>query len=90
MSQGWGTLDELFEVLTWAQLGIHTKPCALLNVLGYFDPLLAFMDHSIAEGFVRHEYRRLLLTDIGPERLLARLDEWAPPVVTKWIARSVR
>src|SRR5690242_19117334 len=57
---GWGTLDEMFEILTWAQLGLHRKPCGLLNVFGYFDRLLAFLDHTMEEGFVRREYGSLL------------------------------
>jgi len=57
---GWGTLDEFFEILTWAQLGIHHKPCGLLNVHGYFDGLLSFLEHSYAEGFVRREYRSMI------------------------------
>ena len=57
---GWGTLEEFFEVLTWGQLGLHRKPCGLLNTTGYFDGLLSFVDHSIHEGFVRREYRRMI------------------------------
>src|SRR5207302_682737 len=67
---GFGTLEEFFEVVTWAQIGIHRKPCGLLNVSGYFDPLLAFADHALAERFVRPEHRSLILTDTDPGRLL--------------------
>jgi len=67
---GYGTLEEFCEMLTWAQLGIHDKPCGLLNVGGYYDGLLALFDHFVAQGFVRHEYRRLVLADSSPERLL--------------------
>jgi len=70
---GLGTLDETAEQLTWAQLGLHRKPCGLLNVAGFFDPLLRFFDHATAEGFVTAEARRLLLVDEDPERLLDRL-----------------
>ena len=83
---GWGTLDEMFEILTWAQLGLHRKPCGLLNVLGYFDQLLAFLDHTVEQGFVRREYRSLLAVSNGPATLLdALLTAHAPPAVEKWI-----
>src|SRR5919199_3791597 len=70
---GLGTLEEFFEVWTWAQLGIHAKPCGVLNVGGYFDPLLAFLDHAVAEGFVRDAYRAMLLVAAEPAPLLDRL-----------------
>jgi hypothetical protein len=83
---GWGTLDEMFEILTWAQLGLHRKPCGLLNVLGYFDRLLAFLDHTIEQGFVRREYGSLLAVSNTPATLLdALLAAHAPPAVEKWI-----
>jgi hypothetical protein len=85
---GWGTWEEFFEVLTWAQLGLHRKPCGLLNVLGYFDPLLAFVDHSIVEGFVRREYRSMICVDASPTRLLDQLATYIPPTVQKWIDRE--
>ena len=85
---GWGTWEEFFEVLTWAQLGLHRKPCGLLNVLGYFNPLLAFVDHSMAEGFVRREYRSMMCVDTSPTGLLDRLVTYTPPVVQKWIDRE--
>jgi uncharacterized protein (TIGR00730 family) len=70
---GFGTLDEMAEMLTWAQLGLHQKPCALLDVDGFFAPLLTFFDHAVAEGFIRPEHRRALWVDENPERLLDRL-----------------
>jgi uncharacterized protein (TIGR00730 family) len=82
---GWGTLEELFEVLTWAQLGLHAKPCGLLNVDGYFDGLLAFVDHSIAERFVRPENRAMVLAAADPEALLDLCDAYVPQAVEKWI-----
>lgn len=85
---GFGTWEEFFEVLTWAQLGLHTKPCGLLNVRGYFDPLLALVDHAIDEGFVRPEYRRMICAAETPDALLASLESYEPPVVGKWIDRS--
>ena len=83
---GWGTLDEMFEVLTWAQLGLHRKPCGLLNVLGYFDRLLAFLDHTVEQGFVRREYGSLLAVSDAPATLLDALRAaHTPPAVEKWI-----
>ena len=85
---GLGSLEEFFEVWTWGQLGLHAKPYGLLNVEGYFDPLLAFLDHAVAERFVRPEHRDLLRVDEDPERLLARLDAHAPATLPKWIDRG--
>jgi uncharacterized protein (TIGR00730 family) len=83
---GYGTGDELFEILTWAQLGLHAKPIGLLNVSGFFDPLLAWLDHTVREGFVKPEHRHLLLEASEPEPLLDRLLEWRPEIeTTKWI-----
>ena len=88
MPGGWGTLDELFEILTWAQLGFHAKPCGLLNAAGYFDPLLAFISHSVAEGFVRGEYAEALAVDDEPGALLDRLASHRPPAIEKWMGRA--
>jgi uncharacterized protein (TIGR00730 family) len=82
---GFGTLEELFEVLTWAQLGIHHKPIGLLNTRGYFDPLLAFVDRAIAAGFVRLEYRRFLVVAESPDAVLDALERHQPPRVAAWI-----
>ncbi len=81
---GWGTLDEMFEILTWAQLGLHRKPCGLLNVLGYFDRLLSFLDHTMEQGFVRREYGSLLSVAHAPAPLLDSLQSQTPPAVEKW------
>jgi len=70
---GYGTLDELTEAVTWAQLGLHGKPCGLLNVEGFFDPLIAFLDQAVREGFLRPRHRALVTHDSDPERLLDRL-----------------
>jgi uncharacterized protein (TIGR00730 family) len=67
---GWGTLDELFEILTWAQLGLHRKPCGLLNADGYFDGLLSFIAHSVEEGFVRREYSAMVSVSTSSATLL--------------------
>lgn len=82
---GLGTLEELFEVLTWAQLGLHRKPCALLNVEGYFDPLIAFLDSAVARGFVQPRHREMLLIDTDPARLLERIGNYTAPAVEKWL-----
>lgn len=87
---GWGTLDEFFEVLTWAQLGLHQKPCGLLNVQGYFDRLLAFLEHAIEEGFLRREYGSMIFVADSPGRLLDMLEASKPPRVEKWIDRAAR
>lgn len=83
---GLGTLEELAETLTWGQLGIHAKPCGLLNVAGYFDPLIAFLNHAVEEGFVRPQYRALLQVGETPEELLDRLRSYRPPAVPRWIS----
>ncbi|MEQ1870076.1 MAG: TIGR00730 family Rossman fold protein [Vicinamibacterales bacterium] len=81
---GWGTLEEFFEVLTWAQLRIHAKPCGLLNVAGYFDPLLTFLDHTITEGFVREAQRPMVTSAETPEALLDALARYTAPPDEKW------
>ncbi|HEY4969957.1 MAG TPA: TIGR00730 family Rossman fold protein, partial [Steroidobacteraceae bacterium] len=73
---GYGTWEELFEVLTWSQLGIQRKACAMLNVEGYYDPLLAMADKALSDGFLRDVHRDLLLADVDPERLLDRLSDY--------------
>jgi uncharacterized protein (TIGR00730 family) len=85
---GFGTLEELFEVVTWAQIGIHGKPCGLLNVSGYFDPMLSFLDHMLEERFVRPEHRSLILTDTDPARLLDRMSQFHTPILDKWMDRD--
>lgn len=82
---GLGTLEEIFEAWSWAQLGSHTKPCALLNVAGYYDALLAFLDHAVREQFLRPEHRAMLLVDDDPARLLDRCASYRAPHAPKWI-----
>ena len=82
---GLGTLEELFEILTWSQLGLHAKPCGALNVQGFFDGLGAFLDRATDEGFIAPEHRDLLLVDPDAESLLERLETWKPPRVDKWL-----
>lgn len=85
---GCGTFEELFEIITWAQIGIHRKPCALLNIEGYYDPLLTLLDHAVTERFVRAEHRRILLSDTDPERLLDAMACYTPPLLDKWMDRD--
>ena len=82
---GNGTLEEFFEVLTWAQLGEHEKPCGLLNVAGFYDPLLAVFDHMTESGFVSDEHRKLVLVEKNPEKLLRAFESHQPPETVKWI-----
>lgn len=85
---GIGTLEELFEVWTWAQLGFHHKPCGLLNVEGYYNGLVAFLDHSASEQFVKAVHRDMLIVEGTPEALLARFQTYAAPVVSKWLEKQ--
>jgi uncharacterized protein (TIGR00730 family) len=83
---GYGTADEFFEILTWAQLGLHTKPIGLLNVAGFFDPLVAWADHCVREGFLRPQHRALLGVASEPDALLDLLAGHEPaPQLPKWI-----
>lgn len=79
---GYGTCDEFFEIVTWAQLGIHRKPIGLLNVAEFFDPLLAWIDRAVVEGFIRAEHRRLILVDDDAARLVDALGRYQPPSPT--------
>lgn len=85
---GWGTIEEIFEALTWAQLGLHRKPCGLLNVAGYFDHLEAFLEHAMGEAFVRAEYRPMMMVEEDPETLLQRFRTYEAPRVRKWITKE--
>lgn len=82
---GLGTLEEIFEVWTWGQLGIHGKPCGFLDVAGYYAPLLAFLDQAVERGLVRPQHRAMALVDDDAGRLLRRLAEYEPPRVAKWV-----
>jgi uncharacterized protein (TIGR00730 family) len=85
---GLGTLEELFEIWTWAQLGFHAKPCGLLNIEGYFDALIGFLDHSTAEGFIKPLHRSMLLVETYPQTLLDRFVGYHPPIVEKLVGRN--
>jgi uncharacterized protein (TIGR00730 family) len=88
---GAGTLEELFEVYTWSQLGLHDKPCGLLDVEDYFSGLVGFLDHAVDERFLREEHRAMLIVEREPRRLIERLAEFEPRAVTpKWIDREER
>ena len=84
MPGGFGTLEEIIEIVTWGQLRFHDKPCGLLNVSGYFDALLGFLDHSEAEGFLRPENRRMLLADADAASLVRQFERYTVPGVGKW------
>lgn len=84
---GLGTLDELFEILTWAQLGLHHKPIGLLDVGGYFGPLLAFLDGAVQARFLAPAHRRMLLVGENPAELLEQFSAYRPPAPFKWIDR---
>jgi uncharacterized protein (TIGR00730 family) len=82
---GVGTLEELFEIWTWAQLGLHAKPCALLDTDGFYSPLIAFLDHQVDAGFVQAPQRAMLVTAQSPEELLRAFAAYRPPRVSKWL-----
>jgi len=83
---GIGTFEEIFEVWTWAQLGSHRKPCALLNVMGFYDQLLAFLDHVVDAGFLKRVHREMLLVAEEPGALLQAIGRYRAPVESKWIS----
>ena len=85
---GIGTMEELFETWTWAQLGYHNKPVGLLNTAGYYTPLLDFLDKMVLQGFLRDKHRRMLVVDSDPVALLEKLATYRPPVVQKWLAQE--
>lgn len=82
---GYGTWEEFFEVLTWSQLGLHRKACAVLNIGGYYDCFLRMADRAVQEGFLRVTHRELVIADTDPSRLLDRLSAYSVPVTDKWI-----
>ena len=90
MPGGFGTLEEFCEVLTWAQLGLHAKPCGILNVLDYYTPLLVMFDHAVREQFLKPENRRLVLARESACELVEALEEWQPVKVEKWLDRETR
>jgi len=85
---GLGTLEEIFEIWTWAQLGLHAKPVGFLDVNGFYAPLMQFLDRAVRERFLRAEHRAIAVIEHDPEMLLKRFDTWNPPRVEKWITRD--
>jgi uncharacterized protein (TIGR00730 family) len=85
---GLGTFEEVFEVWTWAQLGMHQKPVGFLNVAGYYAPLMSFLDHAVGAGFVRAPHRAMAIVADDAETLLTRFAEYQAPRVEKWIRRG--
>ncbi|MDH3304192.1 MAG: TIGR00730 family Rossman fold protein [Gammaproteobacteria bacterium] len=85
MPGGFGTLEEIIEIITWGQLRFHDKPCGLLNVGGYFDHLLGYLDHAQREGFLRPENRQMLLCDRSATGLIQKFEQYTAPHVEKWI-----
>jgi uncharacterized protein (TIGR00730 family) len=82
---GFGTCEEFCEMITWAQLGIHNKPCGVLNIERFYDSYLSFLDTAVTEGFLRMEHRKLILEDEHPFELLKKMQHYRPPVLPKWI-----
>jgi uncharacterized protein (TIGR00730 family) len=85
---GIGTLEELFEIWTWAQLGFHGKPCGLLNVDGYFDLLIGFLDHVLAEQFVKKHHHAMLIVETNPDALLDRFSHYQAPTIKHWVGKG--
>ena len=85
---GYGTFEEFCEILTWTQLGLQQKPCGILNVDGYYDPLLALFDHAVQENFLKLEHRRLVVADSSAESLVRQMMQYEMPHVEKWIRKT--
>ena len=88
MPGGWGTMEEMFEMLTWGQLGLHTKPVGLLNINGYYDPLQALCDNMVQEGFLNEFVNNTLLMSGSIEDLLEQMEAYVSPVAQKWITKQ--
>jgi uncharacterized protein (TIGR00730 family) len=82
---GWGTIEEIFEMLTWAQLGLHEKPCGLLNTCSYYDHLFAFLEHASEHRFVQQEFRPMIMMECSAAALIDRFSNYRAPRVEKWI-----
>jgi len=85
---GIGTIEETFEMLTWSQLGFHNKPCGIINVLGFYDKLIEFLNHTSEEKFFMDIYRRMLIVETDPSALLEKFEQYKPPQVKHWIAED--
>lgn len=88
MPGGIGTFEELFEIWTWAQLGIHDKPLAFLNVAGFYDPLATFLDNTVEAGFLKQTHRAMTITDTQPATLLDRMEQYVPAATYKWVEKE--
>jgi uncharacterized protein (TIGR00730 family) len=88
MPGGIGTFEELFEIWTWGQLGIHDKPLAFLNVAGFYDPLATFLDNTVEAGFLKQTHRAMAITDTQPATLLDRMEQYVPAVTYKWVEKE--
>lgn len=88
MPGGIGTFEELFEIWTWGQLGIHAKPLGLLNVAGFYDPLATFLDQTVAAGFLKQTHRAMAMTDTEPTTLLDRLERYVPSATIEWVEKE--
>lgn len=86
---GVGTFEEMCEIFTWGQLGLHAKPCALMNVRGYYGPFLQLLDNAVDMGFLRPEHRAMVLVEEEPDALLTRFASYEPAGLVKWITRDV-
>ena len=87
---GLSTLEEIFEQLTWIQLGLHQKPCGILNVSGYYDNLLAFLDYAVSQEFIKQEHRDMILVEQSPDSLLDKIFRYQAPNVEKWVGLKRR
>jgi uncharacterized protein (TIGR00730 family) len=87
---GYGTIEEITEILTWAQLGFHSKPCGLINVDGYFDQLLSFFDGAVTKGFIKREHREMILVTDAPEDMLDLIESYRAPCTDKWVGVKTR
>ena len=85
---GFGTIEEIFEIITWSQLGMHRKPCGLLNVCNYYDKLIGFLDHAVSEQFIKTTHRSSILIDECPDGLLEKFEAYKAPETAKWIDRE--
>ena len=88
MPGGLGTLEEIFEIWTWAQLGLHAKPLGFYDVNGFFSPLMHFLDRAVRERFLREQHRAIAMIDSDAQMLLRRFESWVPPKVEKWITKD--
>ena len=85
---GLGTIEEIFEIITWSQLGMHRKPCGLLNVCHYYDKLIGFLDHAVSEQFIKEAHHSTILVDECPEALLEKFEVYVAPETVKWVDRK--